>query len=295
MQTTAPRTTEQKPSTRIHASQPAQVGDGFFINRALPIARQGLEAMEPFLMLDHAGPTTFGPTAKPRGVDVHPHKGFQTVTLAYQGDLVHRDSAGNRGELAPGDVQWMTAGRGIVHEEKHGPDLTRNGGVSEMVQLWINLPAADKSVAPHYTDFKAEVFPVIPLGGEGSNFVRLVAGRWDTYRGPAKTYSPLTLADLYLDPGSRTTITLDPAWNTAIYALSGTAIVNGHTLGPNFIAQLTAEPRVDITVEATAHLLLLSAEPIGEPIASYGPFVMNTEDELRIAMREFQEGKMGTL
>ena len=287
--------TPNTPKVTTYPSQPARVGDGFVINRAIPLQGLGLEAMEPFLMLDHAGPTTYGPTHKARGVDVHPHKGFQTVTLAYQGDLVHRDSAGNRGELSPGDVQWMTAGRGIVHEEKHGPELTRNGGVSEMIQLWINLPADDKHVAPHYTDYKSDVFPVIPLGGEGSNFLRLIAGKWDTYTGPASTYSPLTLADFYLDAGSVTTFNVDPTWNTALYALIGSATINGRAVGPNQIIKLDAIKEVKIVVTAACHLLLMSGHPLGEPIASYGPFVMNNQDELRVAIAEYQEGKMGTL
>ncbi len=283
------------PSTHIFSAKPAQVGDGFFIQRAIPLAGRGLASMEPFLMLDHAGPTTFGPTDTPRGVDVHPHKGFQTVTLAYQGDLVHKDSAGNRGHLQPGDVQWMTAGSGIVHEEKHGPELTKHGGVSEMIQLWINLPARNKSVLPHYTDYRAEVFPIITLSTTESNFVRLIAGNWGGYHGPAKTYTPLTLADLYLDPGCRTTITIDPTWNTGVYVLEGEATINSNSVGKHHIAHTHDESSISIEATAKCHLLFMSGLPIGEPIASYGPFVMNTEAELEEAMRDYRGGKFGTL
>lgn len=283
------------PSTTVHPTQAAQVGDGFFIQRAIPIQGKGIAAMEPFLMLDHAGPTLFGPTDTPRGVDVHPHKGFQTVTLAYKGDLIHRDSAGNKGHLQPGDVQWMTAGNGIVHEEKHGPELSSKGGYSEMIQLWVNLPAKDKGVEPHYADIKADMFPIVPLEGSGMNHVRLVAGRWGNQNGPAETYTPLTLADIYLEPGIETTIKLDPKWHTALYILDGGAIINGNQVGKHFIARVNDEKEVVVKATSKSHLLFMSAEPIAEPIASYGPFVMNTNAEIQESIAMYNRGEMGTL
>jgi redox-sensitive bicupin YhaK (pirin superfamily) len=263
------------PSTIIYPTQAAQVGDGFFIQRAIPIQGKDISAMEPFLMLDHAGPTLFSPTDTPRGVDVHPHKGFQTVTLAYQGDLVHRDSAGNKGHLHPGDVQWMTAGNGIVHEEKHGPELSKKGGYSEMIQLWINLPAKDKGVEPHYTDFKADIFPVIPLAEQGMN--------------------PLTLADVYLEPGLETAISLDPSWHTGLYVLRGDVIINGRPVDKHSIARIYDEKEVILKANASTHILFMSAKPIAEPIASYGPFVMNTQAEIKEAIAIYNRGEMGAL
>lgn len=283
------------PSTTVYPTQAAQVGDGFFIQRAIPLQGKGIAAMEPFLMLDHAGPTLFGPTDTPRGVDVHPHKGFQTVTLAYQGDLIHRDSAGNKGHLEPGDVQWMTAGNGIVHEEKHGPELSSKGGYSEMIQLWVNLPAKDKSVKPHYADIKADMFPIIPLQGSGMNHVRLIAGKWEAYTGPAETYTPLTLADIYLEEGVETTISLDPQWHTGIYILDGGALVNGKQMSKHFIATVEDEKAVVIKATAQTHLLFMSAQPLNEPIASYGPFVMNTNEEINEAIAMYNRGEMGAL
>ena len=283
-------------STRVFAAAPARVGDGFAVHRALPLrGHDDPHALEPFLLLDHAGPTTYGPAATPRGVGAHPHRGFETVTLAYQGDLAHRDSAGNGGVLNPGDVQWMTAGRGVVHEEKHGPELSRHGGTLEMVQLWINVPKRHKREAPRYVDYRASEFPVLPLGAGGSNFVRLVAGRWGRYVGPAKPYTPLTIADLYLEAGAEFDVTLDAAWNSALYPLEGAADINRTRVASRFIATLTGADRVSVRAATDCHLLLLSGEPIGEPIAARGPFVMSTEDELTEAMAGFQRGEYGQL
>ena len=283
------------PSTTTHPSVQAQVGDGFYIQRALPVEGRGPAFLDPFLLLDHAGPTTFGPSTKARGVGPHPHKGFETVTLVYQGDLRHRDSAGNTGQLGVGDVQWMTAGAGIVHEELHGPTLTQQGGTLEMVQLWINLPARDKSVAPHYRDLRAQSFPTIPLTEAGTNYVRLVAGVWEGYTGPAHTYTPLTLADLYLEPGLETKISLDRKWHTGLYVLRGGVSVNGESVAEHGLATVRDEGEVTVKAFAESHLLLLSGLPIAEPIAISGPFVMNTEDEVRTARREFADGLYGKL
>lgn len=283
------------PSTSVHPSAHAQVGDGFYVQRALPIKGRGLAGLDPFLLLDHAGPTTFGPVASPRGVGPHPHKGFETVTLLYRGDLRHRDSAGNSGLLGVGDVQWMTAGNGIVHEELHGPGLTAEGGSLELVQLWVNLPARDKSVAPHYQNLRAAAFPVIPLTEGGANHVRLVAGVWEGYTGPAKTYTPLTVADVYLEAGLETQIALDKRWNTGVYLLRGGVSVNGQALDRHGIATVHDEAEVTIKAFGESHLLFLSGLPIAEPVASSGPFVMNTEDEVQTAVREYREGLYGTL
>ena len=283
------------PSTVVYPSASAQVGDGFYVQRALPIAGRGLAGLDPFLLLDHAPPTTFGPAATPRGVGPHPHRGFETVTLLYRGDLRHRDSAGNAGLLGVGDVQWMTAGSGSVHEELHGPLLTREGGALELVQLWVNLPARDKGAPPHYQNLRAGTFPVVPLTEAGGNYVRLVAGVWEGFTGPAKTYTPLTVADVYLDAGVETAIALDERWHTGVYLLEGGIEVNGQAVDRHGVATVRDEREVAIKAFAKTHLLFLSGLPIAEPIAHSGPFVMNTEEEVRIAAREYREGLYGAL
>ena len=285
------------PLLDVFAAQHAQVGDGFFVMRALPLTGESLEGLEPFLILDHAPPRSFGPTKVRRGVGEHPHRGFQTVTLVYEGDLKHRDSAGNKGVLKAGDVQWMHAGSGLVHEELHGDELTENGGRLEMIQLWINLPAAVKMSPPTYADIRAADFPVVPLAKSGANYVRLIAGRWGAYLGPAKTASPLTLADLYLEPDTETTISLDPAWNTGLYLRVGALNVNGKQLGQHFMARLRGHGELVLRNSGpkAVRALFLSGKRLLEPIAAQGPFVMNTQAEVAQAVRDFQAGLLGRL
>lgn len=283
------------PSTTVHPSTRERAGDGSAVQRALPLPGRGLAGLDPFLLLDHVPPATFGPAASPRGAGPHPHKGCETVTLLYQGDLRHRDSAGNAGRLDAGDVQWVTAGNGVVREESHGPRLTAQGGVLELVRLWVNLPARHKRAPPRHTDLRAASFPLIPLTTAGANFVRLVAGAWEGYTGPARTHTPLTVADVYLEAGIETTVALDAHWHTGIYLMSGGVEVDGQGVERYGIATVRDETRVRIKAFAASHVLFLSGLPIGEPIASSGPFVMNTEEEVRVALREHGEGLYGRL
>jgi hypothetical protein len=247
-------------------------------------------------MFDYAGPSYFEPSSKPRGVDEHPHRGFETVTIAYQGSVDHRDSGGHSGTIHPGDVQWMTAASGVVHEEKHGRAFTEAGGTFEMVQLWVNLPKAYKMSAPRYQSITSGQIPRVDLAPGA--YARLIAGELQGVQGAAKTFTPVNLFDVRLDAGSRATLTLPEGHNCLIALLRGGVTVNGS-------AELDGEARIAVlspsgdTVELEAKkdsiLLLMGGEPIDEPVASYGPFVMNTQAELRQAIEDYRAGKMGRL
>jgi hypothetical protein len=268
------------------------VGDGFPV-RTLFSYHRNARGISPFLLLDHAGPATFPPADEPRGVDEHPHRGFETVTLAYAGEVEHRDSGGHAGRIGPGDVQWMTAASGVVHEEKHGAELTRNGGRFEMVQLWVNLPAAHKMSAPRYQTLAAGVIPVVERDGAR---VRVVAGSFDGIAGPARTFTPVDVWDVRLDPGAHLAFEV-PAGRTAMVAvLDGSIALGGEEVRDGRVAVLSDEgTRVELASAEGAKLLFLGGEPIEEPIAGYGPFVMNTEPEIRQAIADYQAGRMGHL
>jgi len=280
----------------IAKASPAQVGDGFFIRRAMPGGGVGLGELSPFLVLDHAGPTPFAPSNQPKGVDEHPHRGFETVTIVYQGELEHRDSAGNSGRIGVGDVQWMTAASGLVHEEKHSKAFTEQGGTLEIIQLWVNLPAAHKMIAPRYQEILASDIPAVPIGS-GHSYVRVIAGEFQGKKGPANTFTPLDVLDVRLLAGESLDLALRDGDNTAVYALKGKVRVNdSDTVTEAEIARF--DPTGDaIKLEALedSTLLILSGTPINEPIASYGPFVMNTSEEIRQAIQDYHTGKMGVL
>lgn len=271
------------------------VGDGFPVRNLFPST--GVQsAVNPFLMLDYAGPATFSPSPQPRGVDQHPHRGFETVTLAYQGAVEHRDSAGNSGVIYPGDVQWMTAASGVVHEEKHERAFTQAGGTFEMVQLWVNLPKAHKMSAPRYQAISREQIPVVDLGN--GSWARVIAGEWEGVKGPAQTFTPVSLFDLQLKTGGQATVSLQAGQNAAVVLLRGAITLNGsQTLeGEAQLAVLTtAGESVSVTAQADSLVLVLAGEPIREPIVSQGPFVMNTQAEIRQAMEDYRAGRMGRL
>jgi hypothetical protein len=247
-------------------------------------------------MLDYAGPLQFEPSKKRRGVGEHPHRGFETVTIAYQGSVGHRDSAGNNGVIYPGDVQWMTAASGVVHEELHEAEFTKNGGIFEMVQLWVNLPKAQKMSKPRYQAITKEQIPVIELAGGGH--ARVIAGELLGKRGPAKTFTPVNLFDVILKAGERFELPLPEGHNAAVVLRKGEVLLNGKDSlqGEAQIAPLSTEGN-SVTLEAKAEtqLLILSGEPIHEPVASYGPFVMNTREELGQAVEDYRAGRMGHL
>lgn len=280
---------------RITGSTPAQVGDGFPLRRALPAP--GVDMLDPYLMLDHAGPVRIAPSqGAPKGVDQHPHKGFETVSIAYQGELEHRDSMGNHGHIPAGGVQWMTAGSGLVHEEKHGKEFTRKGGTLEMVQLWVNLPAEYKNVRPAYQDLMPEQIPNVVLPEEAGT-LRVIAGDYEGTLGPAETFTPMNLWDLRLRANGTVILPLPEGSNTGIYVVKGKVHFNdGETVSEGFMAHFSASgTEVQVSAQTDSILLLLNGAPINEPVVSRGPFVMNSEAELRQAFADFRAGKMGVL
>jgi redox-sensitive bicupin YhaK (pirin superfamily) len=252
------------------------------------------DKISPFLLFDYAGPAEFPPSDSPRGVDEHPHRGFETVTIVYQGSLVHRDSAGNQGTIGPGDVQWMTAASGVVHEEKHDPEFTRRGGTFQVVQLWVNLPKAFKMSSPRYQTLLAGQIPTVDLPG-GS--VRVIAGALGSARGPAQTFTPINLFDARVRAGQTIDVELADGHNSAVAVLAGEAVVNqSPILREAELALLSPEgTSVGIRAVVDATVLVLSGEPIREPVASRGPFVMNTQEELMQAAADYRSGKMGRL
>jgi redox-sensitive bicupin YhaK (pirin superfamily) len=271
------------------------VGDGFPVRNLFP--SNGVTGqINPFLLLDYAGPAAFEPSTRPRGVDEHPHRGFETVTIAYQGSVDHRDSAGNCGTIRPGDVQWMTAASGIVHEEKHGREFTETGGTFEVVQLWVNLPKQYKMSAPGYQGILNEQIPVAELASGA--YGRVIAGELNGVRGPARTFTPVNVFDVRLDAGSCADLSLPEGHNTGLVLLKGDVVLNSsRTLkGEAQLAILSpAGDSVSLEAKEDSVLLVLSGEPIQEPVASYGPFVMNTQEELRHAVEDYRAGKMGHL
>jgi redox-sensitive bicupin YhaK (pirin superfamily) len=276
---------------------PAQhwVGDGFPVRSMFSYHSHGAE-LSPFLLLDHAGPMQFDPATHPRGVGQHPHRGFETVTIVYAGEVEHKDSTGAGGKIGPGDVQWMTAASGILHEEFHSQDFTRQGGVLEMVQLWVNLPAKDKMAAPRYQTLLDADIPQVDLAA-GAGRLRVIAGEYQGQRGPAQTFTPMDVWDLRLDAGGRSEFTLPAGRTLALIVLKGTVLVNAETIAREGQLVVLAREGEDLALEAnnTASVLLLSGEPIEEPIAGYGPFVMNTQAEIRQAMLDFNSGRFGEI
>ena len=274
---------------------PGMVGDGFRVFNYIPGAGVSQQRISPFLLLDFNAEIDFPASEHLRGVDVHPHKGFETVTIAYKGSVAHHDSAGNSGIVRPGDVQWMTAGAGILHKEYHEQEYARSGGPFEMVQLWINLPKKDKSVPAHYQAITKEKMGKLELPG-GQGLVNVIAGNYNGISGPASTYTPIHLSDIRLKKGGATETRLPAGYHTAVLVIEGSATINGE-LAPehSFVLFGNEGEEISITASEDTTLLLLSGEPINEPIASYGPFVMNTQAEIVQSIREFQSGKYGVL
>lgn len=271
------------------------VGDGFPVRTLFSYDSLG-KHISPFLLLDHAGPAEFTPTRERRGVGQHPHRGFETVTIVYKGELEHRDSTGSGGKIGPGDVQWMTAASGILHEEFHSEAFARSGGTLEMVQLWVNLPARDKMAAPGYQTIVDGDIPSIALPGKAGS-LRLIAGEFDGVQGPARTFTPIDVWDLRLNAGKPLTLDLHPGRNTALVVLRGTVQVNGQELVREGQLALFERDGDQLGLEANneAVVLLLSGEPIDEPIVGHGPFVMNSEAEIHQAFADFQSGRFGQM
>ncbi|MBK8009405.1 MAG: pirin family protein [Rhizobiales bacterium] len=271
------------------------VGDGFPVRSLFSHASHG-DHLSPFLMLDYAGPAKFAPATKPRGVDAHPHRGFETVTIVYDGEVEHRDSTGRGGVIGPGDVQWMTAAGGILHKEFHSEAFTRKGGTLDMVQLWVNLPAKDKNVDPGYQSLLDADIPSVNLP-DGAGKLRVIAGEYNGKRGPAHTFTPIEVWDVRLNKGGAASLTLPEGHTAAVVVLKGTVQVNGDAVASDAQFVLLDRKGGEITLEASsdAVLLVLGGEPIDEPVVMHGPFVMNTADEIRQAMVDFRNGKFGEI
>ena len=275
--------------------RPHWVGDGFPVRTLFSYDNLG-KHISPFLLLDHAGPAEFSPTEQRRGVGQHPHRGFETVTIVYSGEVEHRDSTGAGGVIGPGDVQWMTAGAGIIHEEFHSEAFSRRGGSLEMVQLWVNLPARDKSAPAGYQSILASDIPNVALKGQAGS-LRLIAGEFAGQHGPARTFTPMDVWDIRLNSGATTTLDLHAGRNTALVVLRGTVQVNGQErvqTGQLALFEREGET-LSLQAEGDAIVLLLSGEPIDEPIVGHGPFVMNSEAEIHQAFVDFQSGRFGRM
>jgi len=271
------------------------VGDGFPVSSMFSYNSHG-KHVSPFLLLDHAGPMEFAPAERPRGVGEHPHRGFETVTIVYSGEVEHRDSTGAGGRIGPGDVQWMTAGGGILHDEFHSEPFTRAGGVLEMVQLWVNLPAEHKMTEPGYQTITDADIPSVDLP-DGAGAVRVIAGEFGGQAGPARTHTPMHVWDVRLNQGGNARMDLADGWNSLLVVLHGTVQVNGTEVARGGQFVLLDRAREGVVVEANndAVVLVLSGQPIDEPIVGHGPFVMNTSDEIRQAIRDFSTGRFGRL
>jgi len=269
------------------------VGDGFPVRTLFSYDGLG-QQISPFLLFDYAGPARFEPSAEPRGVGQHPHRGFETVTIVYEGEVAHRDSTGRGGVIGPGDVQWMTAASGILHEEFHSPAFAKNGGDFRVVQLWVNLPARDKMTAPGYQAILNTDIPLVALPGA---HLRVIAGDFRGTKGPAKSFTPINLWDVRLDKGASLPLELPEGHNAALAVLSGKVTINGEQSAGEAQIVLLNPAGTSVQIEAghDAMLLVMTGEPIREPIAGYGPFVMNSEAEIRQAITDFNSGRFGQI
>lgn len=275
------------------------VGDGFPV-RTLFSYNDDPAAFSPFLMLDYGGPVVFEPTTHRRGVGAHPHRGFETVTIVYDGEVTHRDSSGGGGTIGPGEVQWMTAAAGIVHEEFHSEAYARRGGPFRMVQLWVNLPARDKMAPPGYQGITAAQIPTLPLtdaSGADAGTVRPIAGGFDGATGPAKTFTAMQVWDVQLKAGHTVTLPAPEGHTTVPLVYQGRVkTADGQEAGDAEMIVYTRDGEgVQLTALADTTLLWLCGEPIDEPVVGYGPFVMNTPQEIQQAFVDFQSGRMGRL
>ncbi|HET9231676.1 MAG TPA: pirin family protein [Vitreimonas sp.] len=277
------------------APRPHWVGDGFPVRSMFSPQTHG-SAVSPFILLDYAQPYEFAPAAQKRGVGVHPHRGFETVTIVYEGEVDHRDSTGNGGHIGPGDVQWMTAASGILHEEFHSKAFTERGGKMEMVQLWVNLPAKDKMSPPGYQTLLDAQIPAAELTG-GAGKVRVIAGEYGGARGPARTFTPINIWDVRLKAGAKAEFAVAEGHTLMALVQSGSVRINGaESAGASQLALFEREGgAISIEADGEAKLLLLSGEPINEPVVQYGPFVMNSEGEIRQAILDFNAGKFGDI
>lgn len=273
------------------------VGDGFPV-RTLFFYQQLGKEMSPFLMLDLAGPTEFPATTERKGVGTHPHRGFETVTIVYEGEVSHKDSTGQGGTIGPGEVQWMTAGSGILHQEFHSDDFAKRGGAFQMVQLWVNLPAKHKMTAPAYQAILSPSIPEIELANS-SGSIRVIAGEYEGRVGPAKTFTPMNVFDIRLKKDEELVLPAFDGWNTSVVVLRGALESAGErgAVAQDAKMLVFSQDSQDIKIKALEDsvALLLSGEPIDEPIVGYGPFVMNTREQINQAISDFNQGAFGSI
>jgi redox-sensitive bicupin YhaK (pirin superfamily) len=278
---------------RYGSEQAHWVGDGFPVRSLFSYGSLGAH-ISPFLLLDYAGPHTFTPTQRRRGIGQHPHRGFETVTIVYDGAVEHRDSTGQGGIIGPGDVQWMTAAGGILHEEFHASSFSRTGGPFRMVQLWVNLPAKDKMGSARYQAIGADEIPSVDLP-DGAGALRVIAGSFQDAQGPAHTFTPINVWDVRLNLGADVVLDLPRGHTAILVVLSGRIVVNGNQ--PAADAEVLLLDRdgefVSVLADIDTVMLVLTGEPIDEPIAGRGPFVMNSQEEIDQAMRDFRSGRFG--
>ncbi|MGL5235658.1 MAG: pirin family protein [Empedobacter falsenii] len=279
----------------IAPREPHFVGDGFRVHNFIPSGYHlDMKRMDPFIMLDYNSKFNFPATDKPKGVGVHPHRGFETVTIAYQGSVSHHDSAGGGGTIHQGDVQWMTAASGVLHKEYHAEEFYKQGGIFQMVQLWVNLPAKDKMSTPKYQAITHKEIPTVEVE---NGFVEVIAGEYKQTKGAASTFSPVNMLNAKLNEGGKANFSFPANYNTVLLVIEGEVKVNEQETVPTDHLLLFTNEGEDFTIEATENsiVLILSGEPLNEPIASYGPFVMNTQDQIREAFDDYNNGKFGTL
>lgn len=280
---------------QIFNAPPAHmVGDGFRVHNFFPNGPiRDQHRMSPFFLLDYGSKIEFPPTDTPRGVGVHPHRGFETVTIAYHGRIAHHDSAGNHGIIGEGDVQWMTAASGVLHKEYHDLSYAQQGGPFQMVQLWVNLPAKDKMAAPRYQELpQATLGKVLLEGGE----VEIIAGSYLGVQGAAQTFTPLHVYNVKLQINHRAELILPASFNTALLMIKGAAIINEQAAHADQLLLMSNDgEHIEIMATETCTILVISGEPIEEPIVAYGPFLMNKREEIELAIRDYNTGKFGEL
>jgi redox-sensitive bicupin YhaK (pirin superfamily) len=269
------------------------VGDGFHVSTYFPSRNLPAERVSPFVMMDYGPPKQFAPIEHgKRGVGWHPHRGFETVTLAWEGSVAHRDNAGHSGIIGPGDVQWMTAGAGIFHEEYHSDDFSRRGGRMHMMQLWVNLARKNKWAKPNYQPLTANDIPVVETEGGGQ--VRVIAGEYRGARGPAHTFSPIAMLDVRLKPGAELEVPLPATYNALAVVAEGRVQAGARAAGAGELVLFANDgAALRLTASEDAHVIVLAGEPLGDPIVQYGPFVMNTVQEIEQAIVDVQAGRFG--
>lgn len=272
------------------------VGDGFPVSNYFPSGNSFGARFSPFILMDYVAPVVMPPSDVVKGVGAHPHRGFQTVTIAYEGSVEHHDNFGNHGVIGPGDVQWMNAGSGLLHKEYHEREFSKRGGLFQMIQLWVNLPRAHKMSAPNYQELRAEKMGMVELP-EQSGVVRVIAGDYNGVKGPANTFTPMSIFDISLKEGGIAEFQLPETHNTAALVLKGGANVNGKrsVKAGDFVLFQNTPGKINLQgTDENTLIIALSGEPIDEPVFQHGPFVMNSKEELIEAFKDFQAGKMGS-